>query len=266
MAQETREFWLAFLLVIYMLVVGIGAAALIVVNFPMEMNGKFTFSSDAQGNIYFFPFGMLRSPEQCFLLLALLAGITGSFLHGAQSLSSYLGNKAFRASWTVWYFLRPWIGGILGIAIYFAIRAGVVGGGVTMNPYVAVAYALLGGWFSKTTADKLQEVFETLLTTDQDRKRRDKLGVAQPSIDAIRPSPVSAGTTDIYVDGHNFMPGATALINDSTLDTEFVSEAELKVSLAKLAQRPAPGTTATVRIKNPERNNPTSEPKELKFM
>ena len=39
------------------------------------------------------------------------------------------------------------------------------------------SHSRLSGWFSKTTTDKLQEVFETLLKTDQDKKRKDKLRV-----------------------------------------------------------------------------------------
>lgn len=175
MDWKKGEFWLAVVLVIYLLVIGIGAAALVAVNFPTESGGAIDFTDDGQGGIVFIPLGTLRSSDQGLALLALLAGVAGSFIHAAQSLSSYIGNKAFRASWTAWYLLRPWIGGVLGVGLYFAIRAGVVSGPSTVNPYVVVAFGLLGGWFSKTTTDKLQEVFATLFKTDQDEQRLDKL-------------------------------------------------------------------------------------------
>ncbi len=175
MDWKKGEFWLALALVIYLLVIGVGAAAVVTINFPTDSGGQTTFADDGQGGIVFIPLGTLRSPDQGLALLALLAGIAGSFIHAAQSLSSYIGNKAFKASWTAWYLLRPWIGGVLGVGLYFAIRAGVVSGPSTVNPYVVVAFGLLGGWFSKTTTDKLQEVFGTLLKTDQDEQRHDKL-------------------------------------------------------------------------------------------
>ena len=64
---------------------------------------------------------------------------------------------------------------MLGLAIYFVMRAGLIGSAGDVNPYGLVSMGLLGGWFSKTTTDKLQEVFETLFKTDQDAERTDKL-------------------------------------------------------------------------------------------
>jgi hypothetical protein len=193
------------------------------------------------------------------ILLAALAGIAGSFLHAAQSLSSYVGNASFKSSWTVWYLLRPWIGGILGLAIYFTFRAGLVAGASAVNPYGVVALGLLGGWFSKTTTDKLQEVFETLFKTDEDRKRRDKLqAVKKPMVDAITPSPVTAAQNEIKLLGRNFLDRATVLVGGQELKAEFVSEAELKVSLAQLAQRPTGRAQVAIRVKNPEGREPLS--------
>ena len=177
MNWKKLEFWLAIGLVVYLLVVGVGASALMILNFPHEIDDALAFPHSEGGKPVFIPFGELGSPDQGLLLLALLAGITGSFLHASQSPSSYIGNADFKASWTVWYLLRPWIGGTLALALYFAFRAGLIAGASAVNPYGVVALGLLSGWFSKTTTDKLQEVFETLLSTDQDKKRKDKLRV-----------------------------------------------------------------------------------------
>jgi hypothetical protein len=159
MAWKHPESTIALALVIYLSVVGLGAAIEVIINFPTETNDVVSFAQDTEGQTVFAPFGKIRSTDQGLLLLAFLAGITGSFLHAAQSLSSYVGNGEFKTTWAAWYFLRPWIGGILGFAIYFVFRAGLVAGANAMNPYGVVALGLLGGWFSKTTTDKLQEVF-----------------------------------------------------------------------------------------------------------
>lgn len=171
------DFWLAILLVVYLFFIGLGAALIIIVNFPIEALPEKTivFSEIEESKLRMFSFGKLGSADRGLLLLAFFAGIAGSFLHAAQSLSSYIGNAEFKASWTTWYFLRPWIGGILGFAIYFALRAGLIAGVTGVNPYGVVALGLMGGWFSKTTTDKLQEVFDTLFKTDEDKKRKNKL-------------------------------------------------------------------------------------------
>ena len=175
MPWKKAEFWFAMFLLLYLLVVGFGAAVGVIMNFPTEGQNGIVFPHGSANTPEFLPFGKLDSPEQGLILLAALAGIAGSFLHAAQSLSSYVGNASFKASWTMWYLLRPWIGGVLGIAIYVALRAGLVGSVSAVNPYGVVALGLLGGWFSKTTTDKLQEVFNTLFKTDEDTKRKNKL-------------------------------------------------------------------------------------------
>lgn len=116
-----------------------------------------------------------QSTGQALLTFAFLAGIVGSFLHAAQSLITYIGNRSFVMSWAPWYLVRPWIGAVLGITLYFAFRAGLVSGAGDLNPYGVIALGLLGGWFSKTATDKLQEVFETLFRTNADEDRKDKL-------------------------------------------------------------------------------------------
>lgn len=255
MSWKNAERWLAMFLIVYLLLIGGGAAVGVIMSFPTE-----TASGPS------FPAWLGVSPEQGLIVLAALAGIAGSFLHAAQSLSSYIGNNAFRASWTAWYFLRPWMGGVLGLAIYFAFRAGLVAGTDGVNPYGVVALGLLGGWFSKTTTDKLQEVFETVFKTNEDRKRKDKLHTAgKPVIDAVVPSPIPGAQTDITVIGRNFMEGATVFIGGQEIDTEFESETELRVVLDQLVQRPTRGVQVAFRVRNPEGPESLSDPFTVAF-
>lgn len=164
--------FVAFLLVPYLFLLGVSSALIIVFNFPTQAAGKLDFSDSTFGWV------ASLSPGQGLLLLAFVAGVAGSFLHAAQSLGTYLGNNRFKLTWTTWYLLRPWIGGVLGLAIYLSARAGLTGNfgeGDGVNPYGVTVIGLLGGWFSKTTTDKLQEVFDTLFKTTQDEHRNDKL-------------------------------------------------------------------------------------------
>jgi hypothetical protein len=169
------ELFVGWLLMIYLIIVGLGAVSIIIINFPTLEDSKVIFPHLNGNKPIFPPFGTIGSPATGLLLLSFFSGVTGSFLHAAQSLGTYIGNAAFKLSWTMWYLLRPWIGGILGFAIYFTFRAGLLGSADAVNPYGLVAVGILGGWFSKVTTDKLEEVFGTLFKTDGDEKRNDKL-------------------------------------------------------------------------------------------
>lgn len=116
--------------------------------------------------------------EVRFLLIAVLSGALGSYIHAATSFVDYLGNRRFVKSWTWWYLLRPFIGVALALLIYFAVRGGLIGastGAGGLSPYGVAAIAGMAGLFSKQATDKLREVFETLFKTDHPPERSDKL-------------------------------------------------------------------------------------------
>ena len=283
--QRVRKWSVELFLVVYLLFVGLGSTATLVANFPLVSDaGKVTFpcicpetqadeddardDGDEDDESYLTSrfCWHVKSSDQGFLLLALVAGVTGSFIHAAQSFGTFLGNCKFKQSWAVWYIMRPWIGGVLGLSIYVAFRAGMfASNGNGANPYGVVALGLLGGWFSKTTTDKMQEVFETMFKTDQDKLRKDKLNNATPVLTRIDPSPVPQGVNEITIVGAHFHGEATVLIAGEALTPTSPSESELKVSLTKLAARPAAGTEVTVVVHNPEGLKPDSNEVTLKF-
>ena len=116
--------------------------------------------------------------EVRFLLIAVLAGALGSYIHAATSFVDYLGNRKFVKSWTWWYLLRPFIGVALALLIYFAVRGGLISattGANNLSPYGVAGIAGMAGLFSKQATDKLREVFETLFKTDHPPERSDKL-------------------------------------------------------------------------------------------
>lgn len=265
------ETGIGILLVGYLLLVGIGASITLIANFPTTVNSEFVFPSEIQGKALLWPFGIATSNNQALMALAFLAGTTGSFLHAAQSLATYLGNRSFKPSWTAWYFLRPWIGGVLGLSLYFVIRAGLIGGVggsnedvASVNPFGLVAVGLLGGWFSKTTTDKLQEVFETLFKTNQDGERADKLIVTRPLIERIEPSPVPSGQSEFKVVGENFQQGAVTIVGDVECAAKFESSRILVVKL-EASKRPSPGTQISIVVRNPEGTDPLSSPHRVEF-
>jgi hypothetical protein len=119
-------------------------------------------------------------PEIQYLLIVLLVGALGSFVHLTGSFVYYIGRSRFRAKWSAWYLLRPFIGATLAMVVYFVFRAGFLAGngGVTsVNLFGIAGLAGLTGMFSKQAVNQLTEVFDTFFRIDPDRdpNRRDTL-------------------------------------------------------------------------------------------
>ena len=151
-----------------------------------------------------------HSVEVRLLLIALLAGALGSYIHAATSFADYVGNRKLSGNWVWWYLLRPFIGMTLALIFYFVVRGGFISpsaGGADMNPFGIAAMAGLVGMFSKQAIDKLDEVFTSLFGSKGDDKRGDKLQA--PTITTIKPNtgPL-AGKTPVKITGTGFLPNA----------------------------------------------------------
>ncbi|NJL28327.1 MAG: hypothetical protein HC897_10775 [Thermoanaerobaculia bacterium] len=146
-------------------------------------------------------FQMQRMPRQAseldLVVLVLLAGALGSYVHAATSFTSYVGNQRLHKSWLWWYILRPFIGSALALIFYFVVRAGFVQNGSgpeNLNLFGIAGLAGLTGMFSKQATDKLREVFDNLFSVKGgDDARADKLPKSDD--DAPGPSPTPASTT-----------------------------------------------------------------------
>lgn len=173
-----------------------------------------------------------HSMEVRLLLIVLLAGALGAYIHATTSFIDYVGNRKLSANWVWWYLLRPFIGAALALIFYFVVRGGFISpnsGGEDMNPFGIAALAGLVGMFSQQATDKLSEVFKTLFRTGPgagDEKRKDGLeeavlpakntaaggaaAAAPPVISDIRPdSGRPAGGEPVTITGTNFAAGAT---------------------------------------------------------
>ena len=118
------------------------------------------------------------SDEVRLILIVILAGALGSYVHSATSFIDYVGNREFVRSWAWWYILRPFIGISLALVFYFVIRAGFFSPSAEVgatSPYGFAAIAGLVGMFSKQATDKLSELFDTLFKTTEPERRGDSL-------------------------------------------------------------------------------------------
>ena len=121
------------------------------------------------------------SADVRLLLLVLLAGLLGSYVHAAQSFASYMGNQKFKRQWAWWYILRLPVGAVLALFVYFTARGGLLTGTTPtsktddLNIFGIMTFAALAGLFSKQVIDKMAEVFTNFFKSAQDEQRRDKL-------------------------------------------------------------------------------------------
>ena len=133
-----------------------------------------------------FTFAVDLHPETRLLLIAILAGALGSYIHAATSFSTYVGNRTLVKSWILWYYLRPFIGAGLALMFYFLLRGGLLllvtnsQSHEEVSDFGIAAVASLAGMFSKQATDKLREVFDSLFKAAGDQERTDKLGGKRP--------------------------------------------------------------------------------------
>ena len=170
--------------------------------------------------------------DERLIMLVIVAGILGSFVHGATSLADFMGNNRFNKNWTWFYLLRPAIGMSLALVFYFVVRGGFLtttGGAKEINPYGIAALAGLVGMFSKQATDKLSELFSTLFRAakgEGDDKRSGPLkpGPATPNVTALQPANMQKGTAEtVTVTGTGFIDGCKVFLDATEQVTTFVS-------------------------------------------
>ena len=214
-------------------------------------------------SMYFFGVEFNPNLDVRLILLVVVVGALGAFIHSATSFADYVGNRELVASWTWWYLLRPFVGAALAVLMYFVIRAGFVTGtslpagaaeaAKFINPFGIAALAGLAGLFTKQATDKLDEVFSTLFKSDAAAKRRDRLSQkAEPTITSIVPPNVAAGAKNVVlkITGANFEQASTVRVGSTTLRPTTVPTAtQMEVQLPDTLT--AVAATLDVAVVNP---------------
>jgi hypothetical protein len=107
--------------------------------------------------------------EKDVLLMVMLMGSLGGFVHLTSSLTKYIGNRDLVRSWIVYYLLMPLEGAGLSVTVYLMVRVGVLNPAATnaeatknLNWVGIYALATLAGLFSKQALEMLGDVFSTI--------------------------------------------------------------------------------------------------------
>ena len=265
---------------IALLLIGVLLAYLVVASWPRTTTVKAVSSAPAAAGkqvvqvekkwverSYFFGAPVDLDADVRLLILVLLAGALGSYVHAAQSFASYVGNESFKTTWTWWYVLRIPIGAALALFVYFVVRGGLAGTATgpgaadDLNLFGIMAFSGLAGLFSKQAADKLAEVFDTVFATRENRK--DKLSEnPRPEVVSVTPASVTAGAAvEITVAGQGFVKDSVVKASSKKLPTTFASPKSLtaKLATAEFAGR----AEIEITVINPEPGGGESEPKVL---
>jgi len=132
--------------------------------------------------------------ELQLLLLAMLAGALGSFVHALKSFGDFVGNRTLTASWFWWYITRPFLGAALAVVFYAVLRGGFMAGtqadAKAVNQFGVIAVGALVGMFADKASDKLAEIFDTLFKGADNRSGK----LAAPIIDRLVPQTITHGS------------------------------------------------------------------------
>lgn len=163
-------------LAIYQVVLGIVLFWALLAFFPTMATGTPAVPAKARVGFMFWTFAV--SDEMRMILLVIFTGALGSLVHGFRSLFWYVGNRAFALSWTLMYLLLPFIGSSLSLIFYFVLRGGLFSPSATVDatsPFGFIGVAGLVGMFSNRAALKLQEIAESIFSTEESTKGKDNV-------------------------------------------------------------------------------------------
>ena len=111
------------------------------------------------------------SLEQRTVILVLITGAIGSFIHSAGSFTNFVGEQRLESTWIWWYILRPFVGVSVAFVFYLVFRGGLLTDthAENLNIYGILTLAALSGLFSDRATLKLKEVFDTMFQPKDER-------------------------------------------------------------------------------------------------
>lgn len=177
--------------------------------------------------------------ERHLVRFVMYLGVLGACIHALTSMATYVGNKTFIKSWSVWYLSRPIVGGLLAWIVFLVFRGGFLGQATdvdSLNPYAFGALGAISGLFSKRVIDKLSELVDTVFRMPEgkgDGARADKPLPGGIGIDAIDPDPVSESVdpVSLTITGRGFTANCVVDFAGAPLTPSEITATSLKVSV-----------------------------------
>ena len=157
---------------------------------------------DLTGELHVLGWRPLITREMQLLMLVVVAGALGSYVHAIRSLTAYIGNQQAVASWFWFYITKPFLGVALSLVFYTAIRGGFVAGSPadvkSVNPFGVFAIAALVGMFADKAGNKLAEIFDALFRSASERQNPiSSLAIATASLPQATANAPYTATIDV---------------------------------------------------------------------
>jgi hypothetical protein len=168
--------------------------------------------------------------DTIIIILAMAAGIVGSFIGASTSYVKYYGNRRLVLTWVPWYLARAPIGAALAIIFYLIIRAGFLPTTEASDDVSALgvaAMAGLAGMFSNRAADRLEIIFNAAF--GEETESEDKLVPTAPTITAVSWLTTPQGEHRIVIEGERLGDDPVVMIGDRGLTPEAISPERLEV-------------------------------------
>jgi hypothetical protein len=213
--------------------VGVGSISLEIVNGERASNALVLPVVKPQALLNVFGLRVPITREVQLLLLVIVAGALGSYLHAIKSLTDFIGNRTLTASWYWWYISRPFLGMAMGTIFYAVLRGGFLAGtpadAKVVNPFGVVAIGALVGMFADKAAQKLAEIFETLFRAEDQRGGK----LTAPIVDRLDPPSVVPGSPApvLKLIGERLGKISGVRLNADERKPDTVSEKEVTVKL-----------------------------------
>ena len=212
------------------------------------------------------------TPEGWLLMIVILGGALGSYVHTATSYADYVGNRKLTRSWVWWLLMRVPIGIALALIFYLLLRGGLLTGVGSqdvdvLNPYGFAAISALVGMFSLKATDKLREIFDNLFRTEKETERGDKLADEtpnpSPTVTGTAPPSVQVGAAQrtVTINGTGFVPASKVRVGGQERETKLEIDTRLTFELADADVQTA--GTLQVTVVNPLPGGGESSPHPL---
>lgn len=215
--------------------VGVGSVSLEVVNVDHTTSNTFVVpvvKPRALLNAIGLKVGVTKEVQ--LLLLVMVAGALGSYVHAIKSLTDFIGNRTLTASWYWWYISRPFLGMAMATIFYAVLRGGFLAGtpadAKVVNPFGVMAIGALVGMFADKAAQKLAEIFDTLFRAEDQRGGK----LTAPVIDRVDPTSAAPGSSPppvLKLIGDRLGKVAAVRLNSDERRPDTVSEKELTLKL-----------------------------------
>ena len=157
--KRSTIYFLGFMHVVFALIIGYMIFQL----WPIEVKGS--TSQEWSESVSLFGKSSTINGEKRILLLVLLCGAIGSFIHSATSFSNFVGANKLEKSWAWWYVLRPFVGMSIALIFYLVFRGGLFTGETrieSLNIFGILTISSLTGLFSDRATLKLKEIFDEI--------------------------------------------------------------------------------------------------------